>query len=72
MGDLWVSDATADALEGVGEISGSPVCRKFCPSELREGRGGWAAVLGTCPPPADLVDQKKDLSAKTSHLNRAH
>lgn len=39
---LWVSDATADALEGVGEISGSPSScwRRFCPSELREGRGG--------------------------------
>lgn len=46
----------------------SSVCRRSYPSELREGMCGWPAVSGTFPPPADLVDQEEDLSAKSSHL----
>lgn len=50
------------------------LCRRSCPSDLRDGGWGWPVVLWTLdfPPPADLVDQKKDLSAKASHLNRTH
>lgn len=35
-------------------------------------RVGVASLLFWGLPPADLVDQKKGLSAKTSYLNRAH